>query len=198
MSRLHKVLDISLVVLGLILIAINIIGLFMKGFNNNNNNYIKATDHIYYSVGVNDEEVAEVQSYIDSLPQCIQKDFVGDGRGVVYLVDSLPDKIKGQAVAEDKAVYIVSGYERDHLYHEFAHLYLHDNPFGDDFEKIYEEEAKQMITAYFGDEEYQYSNSTEFYCTAWNIVFTLGGNDVYDVAPKTFEYFTNLFIELYQ
>ena len=81
--------------------------------------------------------------------------------------------------------------------HEFAHIYLHDHPFGDDFKEIYESEAKDMIVAYYGeDSEYDYSDITEFYCSAWNIVIWMK-QDTYDAAPQTFAYFNDLFDEIY-
>ena len=146
---------------------------------------------------VTEENIDLVQSYIDNLPDCIQKHFVDGGEWKVYIVNSMPNGVKGRVVVEEKAVYIVSGYELDHLYHEFAHIYLHNNPLDDEFKAIYEEEAEQMIKAYYGDEMYSASNPTEFFCSAWNIVYTTSGHDVEGVAPKTFAYFVELFGRLY-
>lgn len=159
---------------------------------------VKATEHIYCAESVSQEEVDLVQSYINNLPECIQKHFVDDGAWNVYIVESMPDGVKGSVVVEENAVYIVSGYELDHLNHEFAHIYLHNHPLDDKFQAIYEEEAQQMIKAYYGDEMYSASNATEFFCSAWNIVYTMGGYDSEGVAPKTFAYFVDLFSSLYQ
>ena len=157
----------------------------------------QATEHIYCPENISQENIDLVQSYIDNLPDCIKKHFVDGGEWKVYIVNSMPNGVKGRVVVEEKAVYIVSGYELDHLYHEFAHIYLHNNPLDDEFEAIYEEEAEQMIKAYYGDEMYSASNPTEFFCSAWNIVYTTSGHDVEGVAPKTFAYFVELFGRLY-
>ena len=189
----QKVLNSIIIFLCVVLVSFILIGVL-----NSKKDYIKVTDHIYIEEGLNRESADTIQQYIDILPQCIKQYFIDEGDWKVCVVNSLPNMIKGQTVIEEKCVYIVSGYEYDLLLHEFAHIYLHKNPFDGDFEEIYKQEAKAMIEAYYGmDSEYHYSNSTEFYCTAWNIVYMMQGNDQFGVAPKTFDYFSTLFNELY-
>lgn len=191
--KLQGIVDKVLLVSSLVLICLSTFGVLKHV--SSSDKYQQVTEHVYAENNLNTDIV---QHYIDILPECLKQHFTGDGDWKVYVVSSLPDNVKGQTVIEDKSVYIVSGYEFDLLLHEFAHVYLHENPLGSEFEKIYEEEALQMIEAYWGTaSEYHYSNSIEYYCTAWNIVFTLGGNDTMDVAPKTFSYFTELFNKLY-
>ena len=57
---------------------------------------------------------------------------------------------------------------------------------------------KDMMIAYYGDDsEYKYSDITEFYCSAANVVYWCK-EDQFGVAPKTFAYFTELFEDLYR
>lgn len=196
MLNKQRILNSIIIILCIVLVSIISIGV-LKNISSKND-YLQVYDHIYIEEGLNKESADVIRQYIDILPQCIKQHFIGEGDWKVYVVTSLPDKIKGQTVIEDKCIYIVSGYEFDILLHEFAHIYLHENPYSEDFVDIYNTEAKAMIEAYYGtDSEYHYSNPTEFYCSAWNIVYMMQGNDEYGVAPKTFAYFSTLFNKLY-
>ena len=195
MSKLC-ILDKLIVITSTILVSL--IGYGICFGASESRDYTQVTDHIYLEKGIDASEADLIQQYIDILPECIQQYFVGDGEGKVYVVSSLPSNIKGRTYPDTKEVYIVVGYEFDCLLHEFAHIYLADNPFDSSFEDIYNEESEGLINAYWGTaSQYHYSNPTEYYCTAWNIVYMMQGNDELGVAPKTFEYFTNLFNEIY-
>lgn len=192
----QKVLNSIIIILCVVLVSIILIGVFKS--ISSKKDYIQVSDHIYIEEGLSKENADTIQQYIDILPQCLKQYFISEGDWSVYLVTSLPDKIKGQTIIEEKRVYIVSGYEFDCLLHEFAHIYLHENPYNEDFIDIYNAEAQVMIEAYYGMEsEYHYSNPVEFYCTAWNIVYMMQGNDEFGIAPKTFDYFSSLFNEIY-
>lgn len=194
MSKL-KLLDKIIVFLSLVLV-VTIGTLIVKA--SSNREYIQITKHIYIEEGIDKNKADIVQQYIDILPECIKQYFTGNEIGKVYVVSSLDGDVKGHCEYDTKEIWIVADYEFDCLLHEFAHIYLHQKGVSADFVDIYNEEAKSMIEAYWGtSSEYHYSNPEEFYCTAWNIVFTMQGTDKLDVAPKTFAYFSDLFDELY-
>lgn len=160
--------------------------------------YKQASDHVYIQDDIENDEVNKAETYIDNLPPVLKAKFTDDD-WKVYIAKDIKDKVVGRTVIEDKIVYIRSGFIDQELVHEFYHIYLQEHPFNKDFEELWESEGKAMMEAYFGnDSEYKYSDATEFYCSAAGVVYGMNGYDRLDAAPKTFEYFNNLFSELYK
>lgn len=158
--------------------------------------YNKVSDYIYAQDNISDNEINQVATYISYMPPVIRNKFT-DGDWKVYITNDIESKVVGRTVIEDKIVYIKTGFVNQELLHEFFHIYLYEHPFVDDFKNIYEEEAEQMMKAYYGDDsKYKYSDITEFYCSAANVVYWVK-EDTSGVAPKSFAYFTDLFNKLY-
>lgn len=161
--------------------------------------YNKVTDYIYTENGINSNEVDCAEQYLSCMPECIQTKFT-DGGWKIVIVNNIgrynQNTIAGHTSIEDKTVYIAANYLYDCLLHEFAHIYLDEHPYGDDFLEIYEKEAKAIVTAYYSNFDYYYTDPVEFYCTAWTIV-NFRKEDYLGVAPETFAYFTDLFNRLY-
>lgn len=158
--------------------------------------YNKVSDYIYAQDNISDNEINQVATYISYMPPVIRNKFT-DGDWKVYITNDIESKVVGRTVIEDKIVYIKTGFVNQELLHEFFHIYLYEHPFADDFKNIYEEEAEQMMKAYYGDDsKYKYSDITEFYCSAANVVYWIK-EDTSGVAPKSFAYFTDLFNKLY-
>lgn len=161
--------------------------------------YNKVTDCIYIENGLNMDEVNTAQNYLDCMPECIRTKFTDGGWKIIIarkIGRGRQYDVAGHTSIEDKTVYIVSGHVYDCLLHEFAHIYLDEHPYGDDFLEVFEKEAKAMVTAYFSDFDYYYTDPVEFYCTAWTVV-NFRKKDYLGVAPQTFAYFTDLFNRLY-
>lgn len=158
--------------------------------------YSQVSDYVYAQDNISNDEINQVATYISYMPPAIRDKFT-DEDWKVYITNDIESKVVGRTVIEDKVVYIKTGFVNQELVHEFFHIYLHEHPLADDFKDIYEEEAEKMMKAYYGDDsEYKYSDVTEFYCSAANVVYWIK-EDSSGVAPKTFAYFTDLFNKLY-
>lgn len=163
------------------------------------NRYKQVSSDICIQGNIDNKDIELVKNYINVLPPILKTKFKKEG-WKVCITDNLKKTIVGRTVIEDKIVYIKSGYIAQELMHEFAHIYLHEHPINDDFNEIYKLEGKKLISSYFGtgdDVKYKYSNVTEYYCSAWGVVYLMGGDDKQKTGNRTFTYFSNLFNKLY-
>lgn len=200
-----KVLDIFCVIL---IIAIVILGALygVRSFNyyslnEDIKNLTQISDCIYSEVEVSEEELAVTEDLMSRLPQSLMNEFL-EHNGKVIIVDDLDGDIVGKTLVSmkgDMTIYIESGFEFDALLHEFGHVYLHLYPkaMNQRFRNIYEQEAKSLVTAYYGDAPYYYKDKTEYFAQAFQTVLYLGGNDIQEAAPATFNFMSALINDMF-
>lgn len=162
--------------------------------------YDKVSENVYVEDGVDKEGVDYIQQTIARMPDVIKEKFTDGGWNVIVkkseIADGYEKTVIGETIKEEKTVYVLEGWEGISLIHEFGHIYLDEHPYDDKFLEIYEKEAKSLIDAYDFGESYYSSDSVEYFCEAWKLVL-IHREEVKEVAPETYEYFADLFDELY-
>lgn len=157
-----------------------------------NANIQQLNDYLYIEEGCSLDEAELTEEFINALPDSFWNDFRNDN-GTIYILKNIPiDNVIGRTELKTNTIYIKDGYVFFALAHEFFHYYLHNNPIND-FTDIYEEEAKDFIEAYYGeDSEYYYNDEEEYLCQLFQTVFVIGREDKLGVAPKSWNFMVDI------
>lgn len=148
---------------------------------------------IYKEVGCPGKDVPEIKRLMGYLPPALLDKFQSKG-GTIVIVNDLPGKIIGRTESTDDSivVYIEEGYAFQSFLHEFGHVYLDFYALGEDFNKIFTEEAELLVKAYYGIDECNATvDEIEYFAQAFQTVVYLG-EDTQEAAPKTFDYISGL------
>lgn len=153
--------------------------------------------YIYAQGDISDKEIARAENYVEALPNELLSYFADKGWKVI-ITDDIDGAVIGRTIPSDKVVLIKQGYVLQALWHEFGHMYLMNHPYGNDFDDLYKEEGKALITAFYGEDDVKYclEDETEYFCQAFQTVRFVN-EQVTSVAPKTYAYFADIFNKLY-
>ena len=165
--------------------------------------YKQANEYVYCDKDVSDSVIDEVNGLMNQVPNKLAETFK-EHNGKVVVTSNLEDKNIGKTIIDEKTrdvtIYIQPNDIDYSLLHEFGHVYLDYNDIDEDeFNSIFKEEAKSLVTAYYGDEgnvDYYYNDETEYFAEAFQTVLAMGGHDTLNSAPKTFEYMTSIITDL--
>lgn len=172
-------------IIGVLLSFILVIIIFDQNY------MVRATENVFKRGDVDDTEVQLAQKLLDIAPSYFQEKFSDDGWRLC-VTDNIDNEnnIIGKTFVNTKRVYVKSGAVLLATFHELGHMYLDEHPYDkdDEFIDIYNREGKALSDAYFGESEvYNYSNPTEYFCSAFDVVYLMGEDEL-GVAPDTFRY----------
>lgn len=158
-------------------------------------------DYLYVESDVSDEEIETAQTLVGYLPPSLFQDFRNVNGRVIIVSDLKGDTVGRTEISrnDDITIYIKNEYSFDALLHEFGHVYLHNHPeaMNEEFKKLYETEAKSLVTAYYGDSPYYYEDENEYFAQAFQTVLCMRGYDTQEAAPDTFNYMIDIFQNLF-
>lgn len=167
--------------------------------------YKQVNEYVCCDKDVSNDVINSVNELMNKVPYKLADTFK-EHNGKVVVTSNLENKNIGKTIIDDKTkdviIYIQPKNIDYSLLHEFGHVYLaYNNIDKDEFHSIFKEEAKSLVTAYYGEEgnvDYYYDDETEYFAQAFQTVLMLGGHDTLNSAPKTFDYMTSIITDLYK